>query len=92
MARVDHNGFRDRPIQPLWHLSNGAVELYHNFWRKLFLHRFPPRRIFGWAALDLNTRIERRVMHVLQANFGQAVLQRAGGSFLAVNEVHLFER
>ena len=24
----DHNGFRDRPIQPLWHLSNGRSVLY----------------------------------------------------------------
>ena len=24
----DHNGFRDRPIQPLWHLSSGRSVLY----------------------------------------------------------------
>ena len=24
-----HNGFRDRPIQPLWHLSNGNSGLYY---------------------------------------------------------------
>ncbi len=27
VARLDHNGFRDRPIQPLWHLSNRAVRI-----------------------------------------------------------------
>ena len=26
VAHTDHNGFRDRPIQPLWHLS-GAVRI-----------------------------------------------------------------
>ncbi len=26
-----HNGFRDRPIQPLWHLSMSAAKLYLRF-------------------------------------------------------------
>jgi hypothetical protein len=32
-----HNGFRDRPIQPLWHLSD-----YFQKAQRFFRHRRPP--------------------------------------------------
>ncbi len=89
----DHNGFRDRPVQPLRHLSPGAIIAQlpacdeiapGGWWGELG----PWRSVAG---LELYALIHEGVGDVFEACLGQFLGQFFGGLFFTVNEKQALE-
>ncbi len=72
----DHNGFRDRPIQPLWHLSNLTDPAQASRMRRNYI-------------LNLHAFMQFRVMGSVELVFLEFFLQSRGGCFFAMHQKNL---